>query len=205
MTMRRNKQTPNRRIEPYSTAGGTPKKRQPRMHRQRGAILVFGLVLLLAITMLGSSGIQNVMLEEKMNTNQINKQMAFHGADTVLLECENTIRDTSVISLVAADAIADLGDFDVESGDWWSDHGFWDNQTPSSAALQKTTANPSGLNSQPACSTEFIGSAGTSQNWDTQVAGTGFDATEKLYYRVTAFSTGRSNKSTSVLETIYAK
>lgn len=176
-----------------------------KAHRQRGAILVFGLVLLLAITVLGSTGIQNVMLEEKMNANQLNQQLAFHGADTALLECENFIRSNSIITLTNAATIAELNDYDTNSGRWWSDDAFWGDKTQSAADLQKSNTNPSGLSSSPACVTEFIDSAGSSQNWDTQIAGTGFDATEQLYYRVTSFSSGASAKSESVLETIFVK
>ena len=175
------------------------------INRQRGAILVFGLVLLLAITVLGSTGIQNVMLEEKMNANQLNQQLAFHGADTALLECENFIRANSIVALTSAATIAELNDYDTNSGNWWSDEGFWDDKTQTNANLQKSNANPSGLSSTPACVTEFIDSAGSSQDWETQIAGAGFDATEQLYYRVTSFSSGASAKSESVLETIFVK
>ena len=175
------------------------------INRQRGAILVFGLVLLLVITVLGSTGIQNVMLEEKMNANQLNQQLAFHGADTALLECENFIRANSVIALTEAASIVELNDYNLNTGQWWSDDSFWDDKTQTAANLQKSTTNPSGLSSTPACVTEFIHSAGSSQDWETQIAGAGFDATERLYYRITAYANGASEKSSAVIETVYVK
>ena len=175
------------------------------MHRQGGAILVFGLVLLLAITVLGSSTVQDVMLEEKMNANQLNAQLAFHGADTALIECESFIRDSNVVALVSADAVVELNDYESESGNWWTDSDFWKDKTQADVIFERSEDNPAGLAAEPACVTEFIGTAGASKNWDQQVAGAGFDATEKLYYRVTAYSAGATTKSSTVLETIYAK
>jgi len=178
---------------------------QAKIRHQHGTILVFGLVLLLAITVLASSGIQNVMLEEKMNANQLNQQLAFHGADTALLECENFIGASSISTLTSAPDIVDVNDYDLGPGQWWSDDRFWDDKTLASADLVRSDANPAGLSSQPACVTEFIDSTSTSLNYQAQIAGAGYDATQRLYYRVTAYANGASEKTSAVIETIYVK
>jgi type IV pilus assembly protein PilX len=53
-------------------------------HSQRGAALVIGLVLLLALTLLGIAGVDTAALELRMTGNEQAQQLAFQAAETGL-------------------------------------------------------------------------------------------------------------------------
>ena len=49
--------------------------------RQRGTVLVVGLVVLLVMTLLGITSMQNTVLEERMAGNVLDRNLAFHAAE----------------------------------------------------------------------------------------------------------------------------
>lgn len=58
--------------------------------RQRGAVLIVALVLLVVLTLLGVSTMNSTQLEEKMAANSQLATRAFHAAETGLTEAFNT-------------------------------------------------------------------------------------------------------------------
>jgi len=195
----------NHRLKPQAKLKSQTSRHgvKPSLQGQQGAVLVFGLVLLLAITVLGSGGIQSVMLEEKMNANQINEQLAFHGADTALTTCESFIRDSQIDDLINSDTISNLdtlGDNRTQPA-----QNFWATAQANQDVDLNDTNDPNALNFNPGCVTELIGEANSNLSFESQTSGAGTDATKKIYYRVTAFSQGRSANSSVILETIYAR
>lgn len=59
-----------------------PRHSPPR--RQQGAVLAFGLVLLLIVTMLGVSALRTSLLEEKMSSNVQDSNVALQGAEAAV-------------------------------------------------------------------------------------------------------------------------
>ncbi len=57
--------------------------------RQQGAVLITALVLLVVLTLLGVSGMQNTILEERMAGNYRDSQIAFESAEAALRTGEN--------------------------------------------------------------------------------------------------------------------
>ncbi len=65
--------------------------------RQRGAVLVVSLVILLIVTMIAVSSMQGTVLEEKMAGNSLDRNLAFQTAESSVREAEMFIE--SVVSL----------------------------------------------------------------------------------------------------------
>lgn len=66
-------------------------------HRQRGAVLVISLVILLVITTLAVGSMQNTMLEEKMAGNISDRNLAFQSTESAIREAEMYVEN--IVSL----------------------------------------------------------------------------------------------------------
>ena len=64
--------------------------------RQEGAVLVFGLILLLVLTLLGVSTMNGSIFDEKMAGNAINGNYAFQASESALREGELWLRDSTI-------------------------------------------------------------------------------------------------------------
>jgi len=64
--------------------------------RQRGAVLVVSLLLLLVMTILGLSSVGTVVLEEKMSANSYDRSLAFQAAEAALRVGELRALDQSI-------------------------------------------------------------------------------------------------------------
>lgn len=70
--------------------------RQGRLQRQRGAVLIVALVLLLVLTVLGTAGLQDTTMEERMAGNFRDLSVALQAAETALRAGESIIASTSM-------------------------------------------------------------------------------------------------------------
>ena len=59
-------------------------QRAPAKRRERGAVLIFGLVILLVVTMVGISGQQGTVLQERLAGNLRQNQIALQAAEAAL-------------------------------------------------------------------------------------------------------------------------
>jgi type IV pilus assembly protein PilX len=57
--------------------------------RQRGAALIVSLIILLVITMLGLTAIQNSSLQERMATTMVDRSIAFEAAEAALRDAQD--------------------------------------------------------------------------------------------------------------------
>ena len=58
-----------------------------RKDSQQGAVLLIGLIMLLILTVIGTSGITTVTMEEKMVSNMQDDTRSYEGAETALANC----------------------------------------------------------------------------------------------------------------------
>jgi len=77
----------------------------PGFRRQRGAVLVVSLIMLLIVTMLAVGSMRNTILEEKMAGNTSDRNLAFQSTESAVREAE-----------VFIEGIVSLGDFNGEAG-----------------------------------------------------------------------------------------
>lgn len=66
-------------------------KTTPVAHRQRGAVLMMSLAVLLILTLIGLTSLNTTALEEKMAGNMADKNVAFHAAETALRAAETML------------------------------------------------------------------------------------------------------------------
>lgn len=95
--------------------------------RQKGAVLIFCLVFLAILTMLGVSGMESTILEERMSGNMRDYTLAFQAAESVLKNAEawlvtqNTLPITSIDGNTGVWAV-DSMDPAANDGAYWWDH-----------------------------------------------------------------------------------
>lgn len=82
--------------------------------RQRGAALVVGLVLMLALTILGISGVNTSTLELTMTANSQAKQLAFQAAESGIEMALTGSIDTGAVTTRATHAFGD-GSYEVDT------------------------------------------------------------------------------------------
>ena len=96
---------------------------------QRGAVLITALLLLVVLTLLGTSSIQNTVLQERMAGNVNQRNLAFQAAESSLREAEAWLADPVDRSYLPAAKKSNLGSDDVWAMDapkahndyyWWS-------------------------------------------------------------------------------------
>ncbi len=161
---------------------------------QRGAVLIIGLILLAALTIVGTSSMTSVTLEERMVSNMQNATKAFHGAEVGLSNCEaSLLNDTATVY--------EYGAFTADK--WREDKAFWQSTGDAAAvtALVQSTANPDGLVAEPRCVVEFIGDGMGAKELEISYSGTPFGS--RPVYRATAFSQGADDSSEAVVESMF--
>ncbi len=79
-------------------------------HRQRGAVLLVSLMILLIMTVLGVAGMTTTTMEEKMSANNQQQQQAYAAAETALRDAERWLTNnvTSIADLAAFDGTGGL-------------------------------------------------------------------------------------------------
>jgi type IV pilus assembly protein PilX len=88
------------------------------VRRQRGAVLVIGLVLLMVITLLSVGGLRGTGMQERMASNLRDRNLAFQSAESALRAAEAIlVAGTSAGSL----AVADPGDLGFWEDCWAAD------------------------------------------------------------------------------------
>lgn len=73
--------------------------------RQKGAVLVISLILLMVVTLLAVSSMRGTILEEKMAGNSLDRNLAFQATESAVREAEMLI-----------EGVASLGSFDGSAG-----------------------------------------------------------------------------------------
>jgi type IV pilus assembly protein PilX len=76
---------------------------QMRFKREQGAVLIVALVLLLVLTILGTAGMQETTMEERMAGNFRDRAAALEAAESALRSGEADIGDTTEFGLMLFD------------------------------------------------------------------------------------------------------
>lgn len=164
----------------------------PSISRQRGAVLVVGLIFLALMTLIGVTAFSVATQEERMAGNARDRLRALEAAELALRACENRLR-----LMTAADALAyppgaypemyevpAVGTRDKwESMDWTSDASFEMSDVP-------------GVAEQPRCISQRQGQASLSNV--SQRAELPQSSSTSYAYQVTARGVG-ANRNTAVL------
>ncbi len=167
----------------------------PARGRQEGAVLVFGLILLLVLTLLGVSTMKGSIFDEKMAGNARNGNYAFQASESALREGELWLRDRTVEPLPTATGSSGLWQLNAPgAGDWWANGGGpWGTAAPA----VRTFAGLSNVQAQPQVIIEY--SKFVKDNLDEM------PPPGKNYYRVTSKATGGTDTAIVQLQTMYSR
>ena len=162
--------------------------------RQKGAVLVFGLILLLVLTLIGISTMEGSVFDEKMAGNAKDRNLAFQAAESALRDGELWLLERTSEPLQTVTGSAGVWQLNGPgAGDWWLNGGGpWGAGAPSVVTL----AGIDNVQAQPQRIIEY--SEFKKDSPDNPFEG-------KVYYRVTSKATGGTDKATVQLQSIYSK
>lgn len=169
--------------------------------KQRGAVLLISLVLLLIITLLAVSSMREVTLEERIVGNQRNQQAAFNGAESALREGEKRLAlriepaDTTTDCQSASDLCVMSyapSSLNINNWSWWANGA----NAMAYSGSNTTASGLSRLVSTPRWNTAFqnfdpADSSGRVEVTDPELRSRGVGP---YYYQVNAASQGRNDQ-----------
>lgn len=161
--------------------------------KQSGAVLFISLIILLIMTLLGITGMQTTILEEKMAGNYRDQTIAFQAAESTLRDAEKDIRSSRISGLTGMTSTCTSGLCYNGGNDI---PNIWDDSAKVANAVDYGThtgiGNLPGVTSQPKyliVGVPFI-AAGAAQPKDA--------------YIITAIAEGGTSSAKSILQTVYS-
>jgi type IV pilus assembly protein PilX len=158
--------------------------------RQKGAVLIFCLVFLAILTMLGVSGMESTILEERMSGNMRDYTLAFQAAESALKDAEGWLVMQNALPFTAnngATRVWVVDSMEIAANDglyWWDDvninAAWW---TANGVAL----FNVASVNAQPVSVIEQYRAVDTGQSI---AIGGGEVTLPRILYRATARAVG---------------
>ncbi len=165
-------------------------------HRQKGAVLFISLIMLLAMTLIGVTGMQGTIMEEKMAGNSLDINRSFQATEAALREAENFLQGATLPTFDGTTAglyqPTDAGTAPLWEQNIWTTTGA---RTYSGSFSNMTLASaPMYIIEELAPVPDPTGSIAA----DEPLPDAGV-------YRVTARGTGGSNKSITILQATYKR
>lgn len=163
---------------------------------ERGAVLIFSLIMLLLLTIIGVTAMQMTTLQERMAGGYRDRHLAFQGAEAALREGERLLNQATVPPLSSNGA---NGLYQAETAPDWYD--FDDATTREYAGGNMDNALNQQLDSAPEYYVErlkFQPSSGHSLGSDVSLE-------DNDLFRITARSSGGSGRANVVLQSVYKR
>jgi type IV pilus assembly protein PilX len=164
---------------------------------QKGAILVFCLVFLAILTVMGTSGMETTILEERMSSNMRDYNLAFQSAESALKNAEAWLVAQTSLPVTSSDGSTRVWtenamDPAAADGKFWWDHA---NINPAWwAANADAIAGVGEVASQP---TYVIEQYRTVDSGQSIAIGSGQSTVPRIFHRITARGVG-VNATTAV-------
>lgn len=165
---------------------------QPGFSRQRGAVLITGLVLLFVITLVGVATMESVTLDEKVVSTMQSSTLAYHGAEAALANCESSLQAGSITAF----NLGSMPDGWQKNPDDWAH----DNVSVVDFAAYGDSVDTK-LKSAANCLTEFVGDGGS--NIDVKQGYRADNPSSRPVYRVTARSQGGDDRTEVIMESLF--
>ncbi len=169
--------------------------------RQIGASLIISLMLLIVLTLLGLSGMQSTIMQERMSSNVRDKGLAFQAAESAARGGEDWVKSQSISKLKALDGgscsapcnLVSLNDYlNMATRDfsWWKATG------------RAYTDMPTGV---VASAPRFIVEEHSVQRDSLADVTDNNSPPVRTLYRLTAVGVGGTITAESMIETLYAR
>lgn len=169
---------------------------------QHGAALIVSLIILLLMTLIGIFAMRSSVMEEKMASNQRDRDLAFQAAEIALRDAEELIAsltDHPIATSAGTNSnVRTYNSMDPDATNanpWWleRDAAWW-------AANGVASPLPTGVNSAPRYIIEEL-----TFDKDVENKGVTEDQDGQFYYRITARGTGGSDLARVLLQTTVLK
>ena len=192
-------------------------------YRQRGAVLIVSLVMLLLLTFIGVAAMNTANTQEKMVGNLQDQQVAFEMAELALQEAETwmqgllSVPDASTDPSPGDGLVWARGETSAKVGitgtNWWeyaTDANFWTaegNNVSLNTALKRAGINDDSwlVYQEPQYVIEELQSTSGVGGGGSATIGISDGTINSTFYRVVARGMGGRQDTVVLLETIYAK
>ncbi|MEE9494785.1 MAG: PilX N-terminal domain-containing pilus assembly protein [Gammaproteobacteria bacterium] len=164
---------------------------------QRGAVLFISLIMLLVMTLLGVSGLKGTTIEEKMAGNLLDSIHALQAAEAALREGESQLTAVTVPNVSTTPWLSEANETS-EGSPIYTTTG---NLTSSSSSADLTTTM-STLPNQPSYLVEILPPV---TNRAQGPIGFNEQNTTSSFYRITAYSEGKTDKAIAIVQSIYQR
>jgi type IV pilus assembly protein PilX len=174
-------------------------------HKQKGAILVFCLVFLGILTVMGTSGMETAVLEERMSNNMRDYSMAFQSAESALKNAEAWLIAQTTRPIVSGDGSTTVWsensmDPAGADGKYWWDHA---NMTSAWWAINgDSIVGVAGVAAQPAY---LIEEYRTVDNGNSLSIGSGEIPRARTFHRITARGVGLSGTTAVQVQSTFVQ
>lgn len=168
--------------------------------RQRGMILLVGLILLLLLTVISTIGFRNTTLSERMTGNAVDRNVSFQSTESAGKEALQVIES----SLFNVATTGHYGSPIAQGGTT----NFWtqgDGAAVASVANCPTTTPFSWQSCSASVATKYANNANKAQYAIERLTQVSSGGSTVSTYRVTSRSTGGSGSAEVVLQTIYVR
>lgn len=175
--------------------------------RERGAALIFALVMLLLLTLLGITAITTSSLQEKMAGNMRDQYMAQQAGDSILLDGQawifNMATKPTPVCPPAADRIWDSSCLPAAAGAsaanwwmtaadaWWTANGFGSSGSVPSGSIGVVAQDP-----------RYVVEMIQKVSPDAEI---GKKRVDTLYFRTTGWAVGASNLARSLFQGVFSR
>ncbi|MGZ4978820.1 MAG: pilus assembly PilX family protein [Methylobacter sp.] len=177
---------------------------------QSGAVLIVSLIMLLLLTLIGTTSMQSTSLEEKMAGNIRDENLAFQAAETALRAGEAIVAINPPSFSVGGNGTGGTGLY-TTVGNGAQASGYWQTVDWSSntAVATYTGGSLNHINSAPRYIIEELPSTtvtgSTSNTGGSLESGTAGTSQTVSWYRITARGTGGSDNSVVMVQSIYKR
>lgn len=177
-------------------------KALPLRSHEHGATLIIALLILLAMTVLGTSSMGTLTMQERMISNMRDENVAFQAAESGLAACELNLRDNN--PAVSQAGYQQQGNAAANAGGaftyWWDDPNIWSTFGIDMAASVDTSTGSlgrGGVSQVPVCVREHIGLAPDDLSFESRSKRIGAEM-----YTVTSKGFGAEDTTESVVQSV---
>jgi type IV pilus assembly protein PilX len=180
----------------------------PSMQRQRGAVLVVSLLLLLVMTVLALGASQTTRLQERMSASMRDRDLAFESSEAGLRNGERIIDSLAVAPSPCNSGRCQVYDRGVlpasrafQTQDWW-DANSWAYATDES--FSTTRASEISGSGMAGADPQFVVEELEEVSDSLSVPPSG-PPPSRIYYRITSAAQGGTQQAQVVLESTFAR
>jgi type IV pilus assembly protein PilX len=175
--------------------------------KQKGVVLVLGMLILFVLTLIGLTGMRMTTFEEKMAGNVKDKNTAFQAAEAALMAAESNI-ETNIITTGNFDTDGTDGLYDDSNEEIWNlvDWEGTDSGNDNEVITYSAFGSTYNVNTSPKYVVEHYASVVEevdALNLDNYGSGTGAGQTEM--FRITARGTGQNDNARVILQETFGK